>query len=67
MEFQKNLNDTIFLTTVKIQEEFPELTKYLGEIPGNFQSNTEEGVNNKALEDYLGSLNDLLETYGKEH
>ncbi|GGX11215.1 hypothetical protein [Aquimarina muelleri] len=63
MESQNDLNETIFLTTSKIQEEFPELTKYLGEIPENSQSNTEKGVNKKALEDYLESLNYLLETY----
>jgi hypothetical protein len=67
MESQNDLNETIFLTTVKIQEEFPELTKYLGEIPENFQSNTGKGVNNQELKDYLESLNDLLETYAKEH
>jgi hypothetical protein len=67
MKSQKDLNETILLTTLKIQKEFPELIKYLGEIPGNPQSNIEKGVNNKALEDYLDSLNDLLETYAKEH
>ena len=67
MESQNELNETILLTTLKIQEEFPELTKYLDEIPRNFQSNTEKGVNNKALKDYLDSLIDLLETYAKEH
>jgi 3'-phosphoadenosine 5'-phosphosulfate sulfotransferase (PAPS reductase)/FAD synthetase len=67
MKFQNDLNETIFLITVKIQEEFPELIKYLDEIPGNFQFNTKMGVNNKALKDYLDSLNNLLETYAKEH
>ena len=67
MESQNDLNESIFLTTLKIQEEFPELTKYFDEIPVNFQSYTEKGVNNKALEDYLDSLNDLLETYAKKH
>ena len=67
MESQNDLNDSIRLTTLKIQEEYPELTKYLDEIPENFQFNTEKGVNNKALKDYLDSLTDLLETYAKEH
>ena len=67
MQNQDDLNKKIFLTTVKIQEEFPELIKYLNEIPRSFQSNTEKGISHKALKDYLDSLNDLLETYAKEH
>lgn len=67
MQHQDELSEKIFSTTVKIQEEFPELIKYLDEIPRNFQSNTEKGVSHKALKDYLDSLNDLLETYAKEH
>jgi len=67
MELKNDLNDTIFLTTIKIQEEFPELIKYLDKIPRKFHSNTEKGVSHKALKDYLDSLNNLLETYAKEH
>jgi hypothetical protein len=39
----------------------------MNEIPRNFLSNVEKGVNNKALKDYLDSLNAILETYAKEH
>ncbi len=67
MESQNGLNESILLTTLKIQNEFPELVKYLDELPKKFQSNTEKGVNNKELKDYLDSLNDLLETYSKQH
>lgn len=67
MKHHDDLNEKIFLITVKIKEEFPELIKYLGEIPRNSQSNSKEGVSTKALKDYLDSLNDLLETYAKEH
>jgi hypothetical protein len=67
MESQNDLNDNIRLTTLKIQEEYPELIKYMNEIPRNFLSNVEKGVNNKALKDYLDSLNAILETYAKEH
>ncbi len=52
---------------MKIQEDFPELIKYLDEIPRNSQSNTEKGVSHKALKDYLDSLNNLLETYAIKH
>jgi hypothetical protein len=67
MESQNDLNDNIRLTTLKIQEEYPELIKYMNEVPRNFLSNVEKGINNKELKDYLDSLNDILETYAKEH
>ena len=67
MESQNDLNDSIRLTTLKIQEEYPELIKYMNEIPRSFLSKTEKGVNNKELKAYLDSLNNLLETYAEEH
>jgi hypothetical protein len=67
MKSQNDLNDNIRLTTLKIQEEHPELIKYLNEIPRNFPSNPEKEINNKELKAYLDSLNNLLETYAKKH
>ena len=67
MESQNDLNDKIRLTTLKIQEEHPELIKYINEIPRNFLFKTEKEVNNKALKGYLDSLNKILETYSKKH
>jgi hypothetical protein len=67
MESQNDLNDNIRLTTLEIQEEYPELIKYMNEVPRNFLFNVEKGINNKELKDYLDSLNDILETYAKEH
>lgn len=67
MQSQNDLNDNIRLTTLKIQEEYPELIKYMNEIPRSSLSSSEKGVNNKELKGYLDSLNNLLETYAKEH
>ena len=67
MESQKDLNENIRLTTLKIQEEHPELIKYINEMPRNFLFKTEKEVNNKALKGYLDSLNKILDTYSKEH
>tara|TARA_R110001632_G_scaffold84909_3_gene186900 strand:- start:989 stop:1192 length:204 start_codon:yes stop_codon:yes gene_type:complete len=67
MQSNNDLNTNIRLTTLKIQEEYPELVKYLNEIPRNFLSNTDKGINNKELKGYLDSLNNLIETYAKEH
>tara|TARA_R110001583_G_scaffold28963_1_gene102336 strand:+ start:776 stop:979 length:204 start_codon:yes stop_codon:yes gene_type:complete len=67
MESQNDLNNNIRLTTLKIQEEHPELVKYINEIPRNFPLKTEKEVNNKALKGYLDSLNNILETYSNKH
>lgn len=67
MQSQNDLNDNIRLTTLKIQEEYPELIKYMNEIPRSSLSSSEKGVNNKELKGYLDSLNNLLETYAEEH
>lgn len=67
MNSQNDLNTTIFSTTTKIQEEFPELNKYLDEIPEYDFANNQKEINNIELKDYLESLKDLLSTYSKEH
>ena len=66
MESKNNLNDDIRLTTLKIQD-YPELIKYINEIPSDLLSELEKGVNNKTLKGYLDSLNTLIETYAKAH
>ena len=67
MESTNDLNDNIRLITLKIHKEYPELIKYMNEIPRNPISNTEKGVDNYELKNYLDSLKDLLETYAKQH
>lgn len=67
MDAQDDLTKQIFLITQKIQEEYPELIKYLDEIPRKVQFNAENSVNKTGLKDYLDSLNKLLDTYTKEH
>jgi hypothetical protein len=67
MKSKNDLNDNIRLITLKIQEEYPELIKYMNEIPVNFLSNSERGITNNELKGYLDSLNNLIEKYAKEH
>jgi hypothetical protein len=67
MKSKNDLNDNIRLITLKIQEEYPELIKYMNEIPVNFLSNSENGITNNELKGYLDSLNNLIEKYAKEH
>lgn len=67
MEAQKWLNDTICLESIKIQEEFPELVKYLNEMPEHLLPKSTDSLSIKDLHNYLDSLNKLFETYSKRH
>lgn len=67
MKSKQHLNQDIFLTTNKIQEEYPELLKYIDEIPEHFLTFSNKGVSKEELRDYLESLDDLLQTYAKVH
>ena len=65
MKTKIELEQGIIKFTTKIQTEFPELTKYIIEIPNNNSEN--EGVNIKSLEDYYYSLKNILYEYAKTH
>ncbi|MDE0771300.1 MAG: hypothetical protein OSB25_03740 [Salibacteraceae bacterium] len=67
MKSQNDINKEIAITTIKIQKKFPELIKYLNEIPEQYSTKDHEGINTNDLEEYLDSLNDLLATYSKEY
>ena len=67
MKSKNDLNDFIYFTTLKIHREFPELVKYLDESPRESSLTADKAVNNKELKSYLELLNDLIDTYGKEH
>ena len=60
-ELEKDITDV----TNKIQVEFPELLKYINEMP--IKDSDEEEINNKNLEDYYNSLKGLLNKYAQTH
>lgn len=60
-ELEKDITDV----TNKIQVEFPELLKYINEMP--IKDSDEEEINNKNLEEYYNSLTGLLNKYAQTH
>jgi flagellar biosynthesis chaperone FliJ len=66
MDFSKDLLAKIVCTTEQIQVEFPELAKYISEMPEHYISSRHAGVNGNEMQDYLDSLQNLLETYTYE-
>lgn len=69
MESERDLYKSIFVATARIQEEYSELTKYMTEMPEHFMPVSRSGMkmNSGELQDYLESLNSLLETYADNY
>jgi hypothetical protein len=67
MKTEKELNDDILKITMTIKESFPELTKYIEEMPITIPNNSNPQINLKSLKDYYDSLENLMKKYAKNH
>jgi hypothetical protein len=66
METEKELNAAILRKTLMIQEKFPELSKYIEEMPITIPTNNPE-ISIKNLVDYNNSLDNLIKKYAENH
>ncbi len=67
METEKELNAMILEITMKIQDKFPELSKYICEMEATIPNEKYPGINIKNLKEYYESLNTMLRKYILEH
>lgn len=67
MKTEKELNEDILKITMKIQKDFPELSKYLIEMPVKASDTADPGVKLKNLKDYYDSLEVVLKKFAEEH
>lgn len=67
MKTEKQLNNDILEITMKIKEKFPELSKYILEMPVTIPYTENPEVTRKALLDYYDSLDILLKDYIENH
>lgn len=67
MKTEAELNKDILKTTMTIQEKFPELSKYIGEMPATLPDTDDPEINNKMLKEYSDSLDALLKKYIPSH
>ncbi len=67
MKTEKELNSDILKITMKIQETYPELSKYITEMPVTIPNSNNPEITLKALKDYYNSLEIILLKYAKEH
>ena len=67
MKTEKELISDILKITMTIETKFPELSKYIGEMPLKFPDSTSDEMNIQNLKDYYDSLNVLLNNYSMNH
>lgn len=67
MKSEKELNEAILKITMKIRNDYPELSKYLSEMPVTIPDISSPEIDNKILTDYLESLENLLKKYIPNH
>ena len=65
MKTIKELDAAILEITMKIKEQYPELSKYMLEMPDTIPNIENPKMNAKALQDYYDSLEVLLKDYIK--
>tara|TARA_B110000908_G_scaffold127058_1_gene149126 strand:+ start:136 stop:342 length:207 start_codon:yes stop_codon:yes gene_type:complete len=65
MKTKIELEHSIVNITDKIHKEFPELVKYITEIPIHISAEAEGNIKN--LEDYYSSLEEIINKYSKTH
>jgi hypothetical protein len=67
MKTETELNKNILKITMTIRNEFPELMKFLNEMPVTIPKEVSPEINNKILQEYFDSLQTLLRKYATNH
>jgi len=67
MKSESELNADIFKITLAIQARFPELSKYLDEMPVTIPNMAHPHINPDILKDYYDSLEILMSDYALNH
>jgi hypothetical protein len=67
MKTEQELTNDILKITMMINEKFPELSKYITEMPVTIPDTDNPEINIKNLSDYKESLETLLKKYEKGH
>ncbi len=67
MKTEHELNADILKITMKIRENYPELSKYISEMPVTIPNDVSPEINIKTLSDYYDSLLELMRKYAQSH
>ena len=67
MKTEKELNEAIVKITMTIQEKYPELSKYITEMPITIPDEKHPDMSNENLQNYYDSLKSILKKYDVSH
>jgi hypothetical protein len=67
MKTEKELNNDIIKMTIAIEAQFPELSKYIEEMPITIANTANPEINMEILTDYHDSLVALFKKYAANH
>ena len=67
MKTQDEISGDILKITMLIQEKYPELSKYISEMPVTIPNDERPHINAQILQDYFESLDDLVKKYVQSH
>lgn len=67
MKTKNDLEQKIIEITMKIHREFPELSKYISEMPENFSEKVGPQISTNNFKTYHNSLEEVLNEYAKTH
>jgi hypothetical protein len=67
MKTKADIERGIVNITTRINNDFPELSKFITEMPNKNLGNLDDGINVNNLEEYYNSLVELLSEYAKTH
>jgi hypothetical protein len=67
MKNENEINDKIMKITMTIKNDYPELSKYLNEMPVTIPDVSKPEMNNKTLFEYYKSLEAMLKEYVPNH
>lgn len=67
MKTEEEINKAILKINMKIKEEFPEISKYIQEMPITIPDTDNPEINSKTLQDYYDSLIVIVKNYSENH
>ncbi len=67
MELKNDLNEAILNITMKIRNDYPELSNYLNEMVVTIPDVATPEMTNKIMLDYYNSLDSMLKKYDATH
>lgn len=67
MRTEKEITEAIAKLTIEIREKYPEISKYINEMPVTNPDMEHPRVNVELLNDYYETLRSMLDKYAAEH